>query len=271
MSGLGDGRATAIVDFHNHIIPGVDDGAQTPEDSVSALRAMAQHGVTHIITTPHFDGSLTQRPAAAAERLAELDAGWARLQEIAKSVAGITVSRGAEVMLDTPTPDLSDPRLHLAGGTFVLVEFPFMTIPPESPRVLAYLRESGVIPVVAHPERYHGVVPDSNLPLEWKAAGAYLQVNGASLLGRYGKGPKANAKDLLARGLVDYLGSDYHTRGSPMVRQYCTWMREHGADEQVHLLTEVNPARLLRDERPLPVLALREQPKGWGRLLPWKK
>jgi protein-tyrosine phosphatase len=146
-----------------------------------------------------------------------------------------------------------------------------MTVPPESPRVLTFVRGQGLIPVVAHPERYNGVMPGSNLPAEWRAAGAYLQVNGASLVGRYGKGPKASAQDMLARGLVDYLGSDYHTRGSPMVRDYCTWMREHGAEEQVSLLTEVNPARLLRGELPLPVVSLREQSNGWARLLPWKR
>ena len=261
----------AITDFHNHIIPGVDDGAQTPEESVAALRAMVDHGVTHVITTPHFDGSLTLRSTAAEERLSELDAGWERLQSVLRMVPAITVSRGAEIMLDTPTPDLADPRLHLAGGPFVLVEFPFMTIPPESARVISHLRNAGLIPIIAHPERYNGVMPGSNLPIEWKAAGAYLQVNGASLVGRYGKGPKANAYDLLTRGLVDYLGSDYHTRGSPMIRDYCAWMRDHDAEEQAQLLTEVNPARLLRGEMPLPVLSLRDAATGFSRFLPWKR
>lgn len=272
---------SGIVDFHNHIIPGVDDGAQTPDESVAALRAMVEHGVTHVITTPHFDASLTTRSAradaahetagSAEERLAEIDAGWALLEAVAGAVPGIGISRGAEVMLDTPSPDLSDARLHLAGGQFVLVEFPFMTVPPESARVLKHLRAAGLIPIIAHPERYNGVAPGSNLPVEWKAAGALLQINGASLTGRYGKGPKMNAQDLLARGIVDYLGSDYHTRGSPLVREYCAWLMEHDAGEQAHILTEVNPSRLLRGEMPLPVMPLRPVRSGLGRLLPWKK
>ena len=260
-----------ILDFHNHVIPGVDDGAQNPEESIAALRALASHGVTHVITTPHFDGSLTLRPAAAADRLKELDEGWARLQAVAGAVPEITVHRGAEVMLDTPTPDLSDPRLHLAGGRFVLVEFPFMTIPPESPRVVTYLRNAGLIPIIAHPERYNGVVVGSNLPLEWRAAGALLQVNGGSLLGRYGKGPKSNAEDLLGRGIVDFVSSDYHTRGSPQIRQYCAWLEERGGREQAQLLTTVNPMRMLNGEMPLPVVPLRAAGSGWSRLLPWKR
>ncbi len=262
---------SGILDFHNHVIPGVDDGAQTAEESVRALKAMARHGVTHVVATPHFDGSLTQRGAAAEARLEELDAGWARLQAVIDQVPEITVHRGAEIMLDTATPDLSDVRLHLAGGTCVLVEFPFMTVPPESARVIAYLRAAGLIPIVAHPERYSGIQPGSNLPVAWKKAGGYLQVNGGSLLGRYGKGPKLNAEDLLARGLGDYLGSDYHTRGSPQVREYCTWLAERGGEEQVQLLTQSNPMRMLRGESPLPVMPLRSGATGWSRLLPWKR
>lgn len=268
---------SGIVDFHNHLIPGVDDGAQSPEDSLEALRAMVEHGVTHVITTPHFDASLTLpnphgKESGASGRLAELDEGWARLQAIAAEVPGIGISRGAEIMLDTPVPDVTDTRLHLAGGRFVLVEFPFMTVPPESARVLSHLRAQGVIPIVAHPERYNGITPGSDLPMQWKQAGALLQVNGGSLVGRYGKLPKSNAYDLLVRGLVDYLSSDFHTRGSPLVRDYVLWMNEHGATEQADMLTRVNPGRLLNGEMPLPTMPLRTQgSSGWSRLLPWKR
>jgi protein-tyrosine phosphatase len=262
---------SGIIDFHNHIIPGVDDGAQTAEESVAALEAMLAHGVVEVITTPHFDASLTQREPAAAMRLQELDAGWARLEAVAGRVAGVRIHRGAEVMLDTPNPDLSDARLHLAGGQFVLVEFPFMTVPPESARVLTHLRNGGLIPVIAHPERYNGVTPGSHLPVEWRGAGALLQVNGASLIGKYGKGPRANAHDLLARGLVDYISSDYHTRGSPQVREYQAWLAEQNGGEQAQLLMETNPARMLRGEMPLPVMPLRASAPGWTRMLPWRK
>jgi protein-tyrosine phosphatase len=268
---------SGIIDFHNHIIPGVDDGAQSVADSLAALRAMMEHGVTHVIVTPHFDGSLTlhapttEHPGSAAARLEELDAGWSRLQAAAAEVPGITISRGAEVMLDVLTPDLSDIRLHLAGGPFVLVEFPFMTVPPGSGRALHTLRTNGVLPIVAHPERYHGVTPGSRLPARWKAAGAFLQMNGAALLGRYGKVAKSNAEDLLSRGLIDFMCSDYHARGSPRVQEYRAWLTEHGGSEQCELLTETNPARMLAGELPLDVPPLRTGGSAWGKLLPWKK
>ena len=259
-----------ITDFHNHLMPAVDDGAQTVDDAVTALRAFYDSGVRDVITTPHFAGSLTLSDQGMAERMEQLDRGWERLRVVAGEVPGIRVHRGAEIMLDVPRPVLTDSRLHLAGGRFVLVELPFMSVPPESARILTHIRNSGLIPVLAHPERYHGVMPGSTLPLEWKAAGALLQVNGGSLLGRYGKGPRANAIDLLTRGLADYLSSDFHARGSTQVREYVGWLNERQGGEQAQMLTGVNPGRLLRGEVPFPVMPLRRE-GGWTRLLPWKR
>jgi hypothetical protein len=67
------------------------------------------------------------------------------------------------------------------------------------------------------------------------------------------------------------MSSDYHTRGSPLIRDYRLWMEEHGAGEQAHLLTMVNPERMTRGEMPLPVMPLRTAASGWSKLLPWKR
>src|SRR5687768_14789218 len=101
-----------IVDFHNHLMPAVDDGAQSMEESMSALDAYASCEVRSVITTPHFDGSLTLDPEAAEQRMAELDAAWAALQKEAAKQP-VALYRGVELMLDTPEPDLRDRRLRL--------------------------------------------------------------------------------------------------------------------------------------------------------------
>lgn len=241
------------VDFHNHVIPGVDDGAVDEEQARAALEAFVAQGVRRLVATPHVDASLVARPAALAERLAELDAGWLRLRRVVEAAGGVEVLRGAEVMLDTPEPDLSDERLRLAGGDFALVEFPFMTVPPQSQRVLQRLVAAGVVPVIAHPERYAGVSPDSTLPEQWRSTGARLQVNAGSLTGRYGPQPQAIARALLERGAVDYVCSDYHARGRPATEAALQWFTDVGAGEQGDLLMVVNPTRLLGGEGPLPV------------------
>ena len=252
-------------------MPGVDDGAQAAPDAQQSLEQFRAHGVGDVIATPHFSASLLLDPPAAAARLRELDGGWERLQQVADTIEGVRAYRGAEVMLDAPQPDFSDARIRLAGGRFVLVEMPFMSIPPNSARVLTHIRNQGFVPVLAHPERYHGMAPGSSVPVEWKAAGALLQVNGPSLLGKYGKTAKAAAADLLARGLVDYLASDYHARGSPLVQDYRSWMDGHNGAEQAELLMVTNPARLLRGEMPLPVMPLRREGRSLLKLLPWNR
>ncbi len=134
-----------MIDLHSHLMPGVDDGAADDDQVRTALETFAAAGVTAAATTPHVRGSLTTDPAAMARRLEELDAAWTRLRELARTVApDLTLTRGAEVMLDTPAPDLSDPRLRLGGTRFALVELPHMSVPPRSAEVLRNLRDRGL-------------------------------------------------------------------------------------------------------------------------------
>lgn len=243
-----------MIDFHSHLIPGVDDGASDDTQTRAALALMRDEGVRALVTTPHLDGSLTARPEALAERLAELDAGWARLRTLAAAeFPELRVERGVEVMLDTPEPDLSDPRVRIAATSFVLVEFPYMSVPPNSAQTLFQLKLRGWIPVIAHPERYSGVDEGLAVMEEWRRVGGLFQVNGASLLGRYGGKAQTTAWRLLKRGWVDYLSSDYHARGRLAVREARAKLEEKGGADQATLLMETNPARLLAGEAPDPV------------------
>lgn len=249
----------SITDFHNHLMPGVDDGARTLDQARTALESLRAGGAVRIVTTPHFNASLTLDAVALSQRLAELDAAWAQLEPLATEL-GIELHRGAEIALDVPRPDLADARLRLAGTRFVLVEFAFMAVPPHSASVLSAVRAGGVQPILAHPERYGRMSGDREGAHAWREAGVFLQVNGASLLGRYGEGPRRAALHLLEEGLADYVASDFHARGDPGIVRYRAVLESLGGEEQAHLLLEVNPQRLLEDQPPLPVPPL--QPRG---------
>ncbi|HEX8392519.1 MAG TPA: CpsB/CapC family capsule biosynthesis tyrosine phosphatase [Longimicrobium sp.] len=256
-----------ITDFHNHLIPGVDDGAADAAESAAALATFHEQGVRTVVCTPHVSGALTADPAALAARLAELDRGWEALAAAASAHPAMRVVRGAEVMLDTPRPDLSDPRLRLGGTAFALVEFPFMSVPPNAVEALFALRMQGWTPVLAHPERYANAAPDLHEAPEWKRVGALLQVNAGSLLGRYGPDAARRGWGLVRAGLADYLCSDYHARGRCPVASCRALMEERGYGEQARLLTEENPARLLRGEAPLPVPPRQRSRPLWRRIL----
>lgn len=256
-----------MLDFHNHIIPGVDDGAADLPQSLDALRALSAQGVRTVIATPHVQGSLAREADAFAQRMAEIDAAWDTLRNsVERELPDLRVERGAEVMLDHPEPELSDPRLRLAGTSFVLVEFAQLMVPPRSIEVLAKLSRQGVRPILAHPERYSGIRRELDLVEEWRYAGCRMQVNSGSLLGRYGEAARDTALELLTRGWIDYLSSDYHARGQPRVEAARQLLLQMGGREQVELLTVENPGRILRDENPLEVPPLQAHDSWWGRL-----
>jgi len=262
-----------IVDFHNHLLPGVDDGARRVEQSLESLRAMAAQGITTCLVTPHFDASLTRSNGMLAARLAQFDLAWDALiaaVAAAEDAAELpTLGRGTEVMLDEPDPDLSDPAIRLVGGPFVLVEFPSLRLPPNAEWGIANLVRSGWRPIVAHPERYRNLDTELLLLARLREAGACFQLNAGSLLGQHGESPERIARRLMACGWADYLASDHHARGEPATGAAVAMLRESGATEQAVRLSEENPARLLAGEPPLavPPFSPPQTSSWWTRLL----
>ncbi|HEX8907325.1 MAG TPA: CpsB/CapC family capsule biosynthesis tyrosine phosphatase [Longimicrobiaceae bacterium] len=245
-----------MIDFHNHLVPGVDDGAEDLEQSRAALKAFREQGVTTVVTTPHARASLAARPEELEAFGARVGAAWESLRAMAAAeFPDVRLEPGAEVMLDVPSADLSDPRLRLAGTRFALVEFAYMAVPPNAAQVLFAVSVAGWRPVLAHPERYPGGAAAAE---EWCRSGALLQVNAASLAGRYGEEPRRAAREILSRGLASYVASDYHARGNPRLTEFRELLEGEGASEHVTLLLETNPALLLQDEPPLPVPPLPE-------------
>lgn len=262
-----DRDPTAFADVHNHLVPDVDDGARGLEDTVMAVERMTLLGIRKIITTPHIDGRLTLEPEALEERLQEVtDAFDLAAAAVADAFPEVDFRRGHEVMLDIPDVDFSDPRMRLAGTRFVLVEWPRLHLPPGTAKVLRRIRDEGHVPVVAHPERYVGI--DVALAGNWREAGALLQVNYASLDGRYGADARKLALRLLRRGWVDYMASDFHARPERPIyrREAQVHLEEAGAGEAFVTMTLTNPARILRDEMPIPVPSLPMQRGVWAKL-----
>ena len=260
-----------MLDFHNHLMPAVDDGAQNLEESREGLSILRGSGVREIITTPHFQASTASRPSELAAHLAVLDEAWSQLKALADAeFPDLILERGVEVALDVPHPRIEDQRLRLAGSSFVLVEFPYMSVPPNSTLAIRELVRSGITPIIAHPERYSGMSGDLDLVDSWRDAGAAIQVNAGSLVGYYGATPKRLAWWILSRGLVDYLASDYHSRGKCAVEACARLMKEQGGESQHLALTVTNPRRILLDQQPLPVASLSHtEPSFWKRVLPW--
>jgi protein-tyrosine phosphatase len=260
---------TAFVDIHSHLVPGVDDGARDTAAVLNAVERFTRLSVRRILTTPHIEANLTLDPERLEERLSTVSGAWELAAEaIGEHFPEVEFRRGHEVLLDVPDADLSDPRIRMAGTSFVLVEWPRLQVPPGTVRALRRIRESGYRPIVAHPERYSGIGQSIEVAAQWRDAGAYLQVNYGSLVGRYGSVAQSVADRLLRRGWVDYLASDFHAH--PRLKIYKTEasvvLEELGAEEVITYLCRTNPGRVLSDEEPLPVPVLPVERGFWARL-----
>jgi protein-tyrosine phosphatase len=238
-----------VIDIHSHLLPGVDDGSANIETSIAVLQRFARHGIEVLVCTPHLQASRASEAPYEHHRqlLAEL---------IAAAPATPELRLGWEIMLDRPGCDLSAPELRLGGAKAVLVEFPRAYLPVGTTDELDRIRRSGVVPVVAHPERYYGCTLDT--VRSWRDAGAVIQTDATMLLAR---GPMTElAKSLLEAGLVDCLASDNHGDRRSLAAAR-VWLEEMGALEHALILTHANASRLLADEPTLPVPPL---PLGRG-------
>ncbi len=243
-----------MIDIHTHLLPGVDDGSPTIDASLPVLERFGQSWVEVLVCTPHLNAS--EATGAPYERHVEI---LASLQ--ARAPATPRLALGWEIMLDEPGVDLRARHLGLGGSSAVLVEFPRRGVPAQAGREIARLRDSGVVPVIAHPERYWGCSVEQ--VREWKRDGAVIQVDAVMLTHPSEMG--ALAVGLLEEGLVDCIASDNHgdARSLAFARD---WLEARGDTEQARLLTHTNPARLLADEVPLPVAPIRRERGMFSRL-----
>ncbi|HVX40148.1 MAG TPA: CpsB/CapC family capsule biosynthesis tyrosine phosphatase [Gemmatimonadaceae bacterium] len=242
-----------MIDLHTHLLPGVDDGSRSIGDSVAVLARFAEAGVRTVACTPHLDASRAAR--------APFDRHAALLAELrAAAPAEIELLSGWEIKLDAPGTDLSDPRLRIGDSNAILVEF-HRTIPPNAGTELARLRGLGLVPVVAHPERYLGGTVRDVAAL--RDAGGVMQLSTNALTRAFRMAEHVNA--LLGRGLIDLVASDTHVDERSLMSARA-WLAGSAPESTLDLLTRENPRRLLAGEPLAPVPPIRLHAHAWNRL-----
>ncbi len=232
-----------MIDLHSHLLPGVDDGARSAEQAVEVLERMATSGVTDVCLTPHLLASTLGRGIPSTH-----DRAYAALMKQAGEMPQL--HRGAEVMLDRPVePCVASERTATLGGSrYLLVEFPRLVVFSAVIQALGRVIEIGLIPVLAHPERY--ACCSVGAVQRWKELGALMQVDATTLLSPHGRGNRA--RNLVGEGLADILASDNHG-DTRMMTGAVDLLTEQNGDLQVTLLTERNPGAMLADEALEPV------------------
>ncbi|MEZ5017539.1 MAG: CpsB/CapC family capsule biosynthesis tyrosine phosphatase [Flavipsychrobacter sp.] len=194
------------VDMHSHLIPGVDDGAQTVEDSVQLVRRMMDMGFRAAVTTPHVKHEHYPNTSDTINTGLHVLRNALHEQQI-----NFPIRAAAEYYIDDSFMELleTQPLLTVTDNQ-VLVELSFMSEPMGLADILFKIQTLGYKPILAHPERYQYMHERPQIYEELRNRGCYLQLNTNSLTGYYGKGVKTMAEKLLANGLYDYCGSDMH-------------------------------------------------------------
>lgn len=239
-----------MIDIHSHIVPGVDDGSDSLDESIDMMLAAYGSGVTVMTATPHCYPGLYENYAdgLVAERYKALK------REIARLDVPVKLVRGMECMADERLPEQIRSGLvwTLNGTSYLLMEFQFGEDPDFCAYMIGLLMEAGIHPVIAHPERYFFIQRNPEIAFDWCTGGCALQLNKGSVLGRFGQGPKRTAESLLRHGLAACLASDAHGavhRTADMADARLYIERLFG-EKYAKLLTAENPKRILQG-RPL--------------------
>lgn len=193
-------------DIHSHLIPAIDDGSKSLEDSINMIRTFKEMGYQKIITTPHVMSDFYKNtPEIILGGLADVRA------ELKRQNIDIEIEAAAEYYLDeTLEPQVRGGRLLTFGENYLLFELPFMTEPPNMASFIFELQTNGYIPVLAHPERYGFYYKEFEKYRELKEKGVHLQLNILSLVGHYGPEAQKIAEQMIDENLITFLGSDCH-------------------------------------------------------------
>jgi len=247
-----------MIDLHTHVLPGLDDGARTLEDSLAMVRMAAAAGTTDIVATPHADETFDFHPDAAAQAIEQVQQACG---------ASPRLHYGCELNLtvDLIEDVLRAPERYTIGhGPYLLVEFSNFLVPKGIGGVFARMIAAGIRPLIAHPERNPILRKRVELLQEWVAQGCAMQVTAQSLTGRFGKSAKSAGDRLLAKGLVHVIASDAHDtlHRPPLLDEAWKYLEITFDSEAAHRLLVRNPQAVL-EGRAVETVALSPRRRPW--------
>ena len=233
-----------MIDFHSHILPGIDDGSRNLEQSIYMVNEAKNVGFTKIISTSHYMENYYECNEQERKRL---------LKEVQDSVDGIELYLGNEIYITNNMIDLlkNGQASSINNTRYVLFEFPLINTKSMNDKEVIYrLIENGYIPIIAHPERYPFVQENPDYLFELEEMGALFQANFGSIIGMYGGKAKKTLKILLKNNLISFFGSDVHKPEQVYnkIPKIIKKLKKVISDEEFIEFTEINPQKVLNNE-----------------------
>jgi protein-tyrosine phosphatase len=239
-----------MVDLHCHILPGIDDGAKTMEESLAMAETAIADGITHVVATPHASSEYSfdfARVRAARDEL------QSRIGERLRLATGCDFHLNPENMAALRE---SPSRFCINQKDYLLVEFNEFSIPPAMDQALHHLQLSGLRPIITHPERNGILRAQPERLLRWVRVGCYAQITAGSLLGIFGTGAMSDSLAWIAQGLIHFVSSDAHNTSSRPLQLSAARevVRTHFGEEIAKALFVDNPLAAF-EGRVLPFVA----------------
>jgi len=205
-----------MIDIHTHILPSIDDGPETIEESIELCKVAANDGIKTIVATPHSKDGVYE--TKSVDILKTVDVLNLKLKE---NQIDIKILPGAEVHISEGLVEnikSGDVLTINNGGKFVLFELPFVFIPPGTDTFIFNLKANGIVPIIAHAERISAFQRNPELVDQLVKIGARVQINAHGLTRRANPRERKCAEWLLRNGLVHFIASDTHSlKGRPPI------------------------------------------------------
>src|SRR6266567_2776518 len=233
-----------MVDIHSHMLWGLDDGAESLEESLAMLKLAAESGTTDIVATPHANSRYPYQTEVIQQRIDEASAGISGKPRI---------HRGCDFHLsfDNVQDAMENPAKYaINGGPYLLVEFPNGPLAGMQ-RVLTTLLDCGLTPIMTHPERQMELRRITDDFVAWIRMGCLVQITAQSLLGRFGKQSETSAWQMVRQGLVHFVASDAHdlTDRPPRLDLAFEALSSRVGQSTAQLLLIENPKAVISGER----------------------
>lgn len=249
-----------LVDIHSHILPGLDDGAETLEQSVAMVRMAAENGTTDIVATPHANIEYPFNSEVVGEKIHELEEA---------SGGVLRIHRGCDFHLqfDNIQDALQHPEKYTINHRgYLLVEFSELLISKATEELFFRLQGAGMVPIITHPERNSLLQQRIDQIARWVESGALVQVTAHSFLGRFGKRARAFSIELMKRSLVHFVASDAHDteHRPPVLKEAYQYVASNFGKEPAERLFRTNPEATLigAPVDPTPLLST-GGPRAW--------
>ncbi|MCC7430818.1 hypothetical protein IT568_08255 [bacterium] len=237
-----------MVDIHNHILFGVDDGAKTLEQSIQMLKSAVEQGISVVCCTPHVHEMTTETDVENFYRTLDT-----LLEEIEKQSIKIELVLACEIMFHPAIVEVARKKFGTfnAQKKYLLTEFPSFDFPKVTGEIVYELSQEGITTIIAHPERNGKIASNLNEALNLIKYGALLQMDFGSILGDFGKTTKKVCDELLSYDAYTFAASDAHNTSSRnflMQKGYQEISKIKGT-EIADLLCKTNPGKVINGEK----------------------